>query len=164
MIGDARWDALPERTRATRRAEGAAMVGELADLRAHVTEIDLPRASILLAQATGRLIRTANDRGVVAVRDVVLVRDDLGSTGERAVDACDLAPGYIRAIAPYQPGKPISELARELDLVTGAAQAHQRGLPGIGQAYTTATPLDECHAKGALQPSGSLSADVNPSG
>ena len=32
-------------------------------------EIDLPRASILLAQATGRLIRTATDRGVVAVMD-----------------------------------------------------------------------------------------------
>ncbi|HZN26447.1 MAG TPA: histidinol-phosphate transaminase [Burkholderiales bacterium] len=28
----------------------------------------------------------------------------------------DLAPKYIRAIAPYQPGKPISELARELKL------------------------------------------------
>lgn len=28
----------------------------------------------------------------------------------------DLAPAYIRAIAPYQPGKPISELAREMDL------------------------------------------------
>ena len=33
------------------------------------SEIDLPRASMLLAQATGRLIRTANDRGVVAVFD-----------------------------------------------------------------------------------------------
>ena len=32
-------------------------------------EIDLPRAAILLAQATGRLIRTADDRGVVAVLD-----------------------------------------------------------------------------------------------
>jgi histidinol-phosphate aminotransferase len=31
-------------------------------------------------------------------------------------DICDLAPGYVRAIAPYQPGKPISELARELGL------------------------------------------------
>ncbi len=31
-------------------------------------------------------------------------------------DVCDLAPGYIRAIAPYQPGKPIAELARELGL------------------------------------------------
>ena len=32
-------------------------------------QIDLPRAAMLLAQATGRLIRTANDRGVVAVMD-----------------------------------------------------------------------------------------------
>ena len=32
-------------------------------------QIDLPRASTLLAQATGRLIRTATDRGVVAVFD-----------------------------------------------------------------------------------------------
>ena len=32
-------------------------------------QIDLPRASMLLAQATGRLIRTADDRGVVAVMD-----------------------------------------------------------------------------------------------
>jgi histidinol-phosphate aminotransferase len=28
----------------------------------------------------------------------------------------ELAPAYIRAIAPYQPGKPISELERELDI------------------------------------------------
>jgi histidinol-phosphate aminotransferase len=32
------------------------------------------------------------------------------------MDICDLAPGYIRELAPYQPGKPISELARELGL------------------------------------------------
>ncbi len=41
-------------------------------------EIDLPRASILLAQATGRLIRTATDRGVVAVLD-----SRLGTAGYR---------------------------------------------------------------------------------
>lgn len=29
---------------------------------------------------------------------------------------CDLSPAYIRTIAPYQPGKPIAELARELGL------------------------------------------------
>ena len=29
---------------------------------------------------------------------------------------CDFAPAYVRAIAPYQPGKPISELAREMGL------------------------------------------------
>jgi len=32
------------------------------------------------------------------------------------MDLCDNAPPYIRAIAPYQPGKPIGELARELGL------------------------------------------------
>jgi len=29
-------------------------------------------------------------------------------------DPCEAAPQYVRAIAPYQPGKPISELAREM--------------------------------------------------
>ena len=33
------------------------------------SQIDLPRATMLLAQATGRLIRNATDRGVVAVLD-----------------------------------------------------------------------------------------------
>lgn len=35
MLGDRRWDELPEQTRQIRRAEGVAMVGELADLRRH---------------------------------------------------------------------------------------------------------------------------------
>ena len=34
----------------------------------------------------------------------------------RVADVCDLAPAYVRAIAPYQPGKPIGELAREFGL------------------------------------------------
>ena len=28
----------------------------------------------------------------------------------------ELAPEYVRAIAPYQPGKPISEVARDLGI------------------------------------------------
>jgi histidinol-phosphate aminotransferase len=32
------------------------------------------------------------------------------------VDVCERSPSYVRAIAPYQPGKPISELAREMGL------------------------------------------------
>ena len=32
------------------------------------------------------------------------------------MNICDLAPPYIRAISPYQPGKPISELAREMGM------------------------------------------------
>ena len=35
MLGDQRWDALPERSKEVRRAEGVAMVEELADLRRH---------------------------------------------------------------------------------------------------------------------------------
>jgi histidinol-phosphate aminotransferase len=31
-------------------------------------------------------------------------------------DLCDLAPEYVRAIAPYEPGKPVSELERELGI------------------------------------------------
>jgi histidinol-phosphate aminotransferase len=33
-----------------------------------------------------------------------------------AADPCELAPQHIHAIAPYQPGKPIGELAREMGL------------------------------------------------
>ncbi|MCC7546136.1 MAG: histidinol-phosphate transaminase [Burkholderiales bacterium] len=32
------------------------------------------------------------------------------------IDACELTPSYVRAIAPYQPGKPTSELAREMGM------------------------------------------------
>ena len=32
------------------------------------------------------------------------------------MDLSELSPAYVRSIAPYQPGKPISELARELGL------------------------------------------------
>lgn len=32
------------------------------------------------------------------------------------IDVCERSPDYIRGIAPYQPGKPISELAREMGL------------------------------------------------
>lgn len=46
IIGVERWEALPERTRATRRAEGVALVEELADLREfrpwHANQIRVP--------------------------------------------------------------------------------------------------------------------------
>ena len=32
------------------------------------------------------------------------------------MSVCDVAPSYIRAIAPYEPGKPVSEVAREIGL------------------------------------------------
>jgi histidinol-phosphate aminotransferase len=33
-----------------------------------------------------------------------------------ALDPCEISPSYVRSIAPYQPGKPIAELAREMGL------------------------------------------------
>ena len=32
------------------------------------------------------------------------------------IDLCELSPSHVRSIAPYQPGKPVSELAREMGL------------------------------------------------
>ena len=51
----------------------------------------------------------------------------------------DLAPEYVRAIAPYQPGKPVSELAREMGLredtiVKLASNENPLGLPASARA------------------------------
>jgi histidinol-phosphate aminotransferase len=46
------------------------------------------------------------------------------------LDLCELAPSHIRSIAPYQPGKPITELERELgikDAVKLASNENPRG-------------------------------------
>jgi len=48
-------------------------------------------------------------------------------------DLCDLSPSYIRGIAPYQPGKPTSELAREMgvdekSIVKLASNENPRGI------------------------------------
>jgi histidinol-phosphate aminotransferase len=56
---------------------------------------------------------------------------------DRPADICDLAPGYIRAIAPYQPGKPISELAREFgldpnDIIKLASNENPLGVSPLG--------------------------------
>jgi histidinol-phosphate aminotransferase len=55
------------------------------------------------------------------------------------IGACELAPAYIRAIAPYQPGKPVSELAREMGLdeaaiVKLASNENPRGCSALARA------------------------------
>jgi histidinol-phosphate aminotransferase len=67
---------------------------------------------------------------------------------------CDLAPAHIRAIAPYQPGKPISELAREMglaeaDIVKLASNENPLG-PSPRARAAIAASLDEV----ALYPDG----------
>ena len=67
-------------------------------------------------------------------------------------DLSRLAPSHVRAIAPYQPGKPIGELARELDLdpagiVKLASNENPQGLsPRVKAALVAA--LDDIARKG----------------
>ncbi|HEX9398450.1 MAG TPA: histidinol-phosphate transaminase [Burkholderiales bacterium] len=62
------------------------------------------------------------------------------------IDPCELSPSYVRSIAPYQPGKPISELARELGLqeasiVKLASNENPRGIgPRTRAAIEAAIP------------------------
>jgi histidinol-phosphate aminotransferase len=49
------------------------------------------------------------------------------------IDPCELSPSYVRSIAPYQPGKPTSEVARELGIkeetiIKLASNENPRGL------------------------------------
>ncbi|MEJ7799107.1 MAG: ATP-dependent DNA helicase, partial [Ilumatobacter sp.] len=62
------------------------------------SEIDIPRAATLLAQASGRLIRTSTDRGVVAVLD-----SRLGSARYRW--------DIIKALPPMKRTKDIDEVS-----------------------------------------------------
>jgi histidinol-phosphate aminotransferase len=62
------------------------------------------------------------------------------------MDPCEQSPSYVRAIAPYQPGKPISELAREMGLdeasiVKLASNENPRGMgPRTRAAIEAAIP------------------------
>ncbi|MGQ0832215.1 MAG: ATP-dependent DNA helicase [Microthrixaceae bacterium] len=70
--------------------------------------IDLPRASMLLAQGAGRLIRTASDRGVVAVLD-----PRLATAGYRW--------DVVRALPPMRRTKDPQEARRALEAIRDAA-------------------------------------------
>ena len=65
---------------------------------------------------------------------------------------CDLAPSYIRAIAPYQPGKPISELERELG-ITGIVKLASNENP-LGASPASMAAMQEAIKTVALYPDG----------
>ena len=70
------------------------------------------------------------------------------------MDICDLAPGYVRDIAPYQPGKPIAELARELGLdETGIIKLASNENP-IGVSPLARRAIDSSLADLARYPDG----------
>jgi len=70
------------------------------------------------------------------------------------IDPCELSPSYVRSIAPYQPGKPISELAREmgLDERTIVKLASNENPRGIGPR--TRAAIDAALADIARYPDG----------
>jgi histidinol-phosphate aminotransferase len=70
------------------------------------------------------------------------------------MDPCELSPSYVRSIAPYQPGKPISELARELGLAeAGIVKLASNENPrGIGPR--TRAAIDRALADVARYPDG----------
>ena len=78
---------------------------ELAKAEAFRT-IDLPRAATLLAQGAGRLIRTATDRGVVAVFD------------PRLATARSYRWDLLRALPPFPRTKDRAEVERFLQTIT----------------------------------------------
>lgn len=64
----------------------------------------------------------------------------------------ELAPSYIRAIAPYQPGKPISELERELG-ITGIVKLASNENP-LGASPKAVAAMHEAIKTIALYPDG----------
>ncbi len=68
------------------------------------------------------------------------------------MDLCDLAPSYIRAIAPYQPGKPLAELERELG-ITNAVKLASNENP-LGPSPLALQAVHEALSEIALYPDG----------
>jgi histidinol-phosphate aminotransferase len=66
----------------------------------------------------------------------------------------DLVPAHIRAIAPYQPGKPISELARELGLEEEGIVKLASNENPLGMSPRARAALDEALDGIALYPDG----------
>jgi histidinol-phosphate aminotransferase len=70
------------------------------------------------------------------------------------IDPCELSPSYVRSIAPYQPGKPISELAREMGMAEASIVklASNENPRGIGPR--TRAAIDRAMADIARYPDG----------
>lgn len=71
------------------------------------------------------------------------------------MNLCDLAPEYIRAISPYQPGKPISELAREMDMQESAIIKLASNENPLGTSPLALEAMTETLNQVALYPDGS---------
>ena len=70
------------------------------------------------------------------------------------MDICDLAPSYIRGIAPYEPGKPISELAREMGLAEAGIIKLASNESPLGASPLARQALEQCLAGISRYPDG----------
>jgi len=71
------------------------------------------------------------------------------------IDLCELSPSYVRSIAPYQPGKPISEVARELGLKEESIIKLASNENPLGIGPRTRAAIDAALAEVARYPDGS---------
>ncbi len=67
---------------------------------------------------------------------------------------CDLAPDYIKSIAPYLPGKPISELAREIGMDASAIVKLASNENPLGMSPKAESAIQEALAEVARYPDG----------
>jgi pimeloyl-ACP methyl ester carboxylesterase len=71
MIGDARWERLPERTRARRRGEGPALVAEMSSIRADGAPFDPTQISVPTVIARGELSTSRHRTGAETLGDLI---------------------------------------------------------------------------------------------
>lgn len=86
LIGDDRWERLPEATRTARRAEGPAMVGELADLRERPAW-DGDRIGVPVLALHGERGKPHHQRGAETIAELIP-----GAVVERIDDAAHFGP------------------------------------------------------------------------
>ena len=115
MVGDRIWDRLPEATRAARRAEGPALVGELDDLRRR-PPYDAARITVPVLVARG-------ERGAAHHRDGTLrLAEALDDRPDGAVCRVVIVPDVGHGIHLEQP-EVMAGLVRELAAMADAADA-----------------------------------------
>ena len=71
MIGDARWERLPERTRIRRRGEGPALVAEMSSIRADGAPFDPTRLSVPTVIARGALSSPHHRKGAEMLAELI---------------------------------------------------------------------------------------------
>jgi pimeloyl-ACP methyl ester carboxylesterase len=110
MVGDESWERLPAGTKAERRADGPALVGEFQDVRRHppydAAEIRVP---VLLARG--------EDGGAQHVRAAEVLAERFGAPGRTASFEMVVVPGARHGVHFQDPDACAALVRRVTDLV-----------------------------------------------